>query len=138
MTIKNKLSEKAHIFTALLMIVQPLMDIISFWFERFGLSGNITLVLRLGVLGLSVLYAFIITDNKWIYFITCSVIVLLYAGHVFAIWQAGIQSIVTDFANYVRVVQMPLSAILLISCMRMNKRGFEGMQWGMTISLWIV
>lgn len=138
MTIKNKLSEKAHIFTALLMIIQPIMDIISFWFERFGLSGNITLVLRLGVLGLSLLYAFIITDRKWIYWIACAAIVLLYSGHLFAIWQAGIQSIVTDFANYVRVVQMPLSAIILISCMRKNERGFEGMQWGMTISLWII
>lgn len=138
MTIKNKLSEKAHIFTALLMIIQPIMDIISFWFERFGLSGNITLVLRLGVLGFSLLIAFIITDRKWIYWSACAVVVLFYAGHVFAIWQAGIQSIVTDFANYARVVQMPLSAIVLISCMRKNKRGFEGMQWGMTISLWII
>ncbi len=138
MTIKKTLSEKAHIFTAILMIIQPIMDIISFWFERFGLSGNLTLVLRLGVLGVSLLYAFIITDRKWIYWCACAVVVLFYAGHVFAIWQAGIQSIVTDFANYVRVVQMPLSAILLISCMRKNKRGFEGMQWGMTISLWII
>ncbi len=138
MTIKNKLSEKAHIFTALLMIIQPIMDIISFWFERFGLSGNITLALRLGVLGFSLLFAFVITDRKWIYWSACAVVVLLYAGHVFAIWQAGIQSIVTDFANYVRVVQMPLSAIILITCMRKNKRGFEGMQWGMTVSLWII
>ncbi len=138
MTIKNKLTDKAHIFTALLMIIQPIMDIISFWFERFGLSGNITLVLRLGVLGFSLLFAFVITERKWVYWTACAVVVLLYAGHVFAIWQAGIQSIVTDFANYVRVVQMPLSAIVLISCMRQNKRGFEGMQWGMTISLWII
>ncbi len=138
MTIKNKLSEKAHIFTALLMIIQPIMDIISFWFERFGLSGNITLVLRLGVLAFSLLFAYIITDRKWLYWVTCAVVVLFYAGHVFAIWQAGIQSIVTDFANFVRVVQMPLSVIVLISCMRQNKRGFEGMQWGMTISLWII
>ncbi len=138
MTIKNKLSEKAHIFTALLMIIQPVMDIISFWFERFGLSGSITLVLRLGVLAFSLLYAFVITDRKWIYWSAFAAVVLLYAGHVFAIWQAGILSIVTDFSNYVRVIQMPLSAILLISCMRMNKRGFEGMQWGMTISLWMI
>ncbi len=138
MMIKNKLSEKAHIFTALLMIIQPIMDIISFWFEHFGISGSITLVLRLGVLGFSLLFAFIITDRKWIYWTVCAVVVIFYAGHVFAIWQAGIQSIVTDFANYIRVVQMPLSAIVLISCMRKNERGFEGMQWGMTISLWII
>ncbi len=138
MTIKNKLSDKAHIFTAILMIIQPLMDIISFWLERFGIAGGITLVMRLGVLGLTVLFAFIITDNKWIYWSVFAAVVLLYAGHVFAIWQAGIQSIVSDFSNYVRVVQMPLSAICLITCMRKNKRGFEGMQWGMTIALWII
>lgn len=138
MTTKNKLREKAHIFTLLLIIAQPIMDIISFWFDRFGLSGNITLVLRLGILAATVLYAYIVTDKKVLYWVAFGVIALLYAGHLFAIYQAGIKSIFTDFSNYVRVIQMPVSAICVISLLRVNKRSFDSLQYGMAIALDII
>ncbi len=135
MTTKNKLVNKAHIFTLLIIVIQPIMDIISFWFDKFGISGNITLVLRLGVLAVTILYAYIITDKKALYWIAFGVIVLLYAGHLFAIYQAGIKSIFTDFSNYVRVVQMPICAICVISLLRANKRSFDSLQYGMAIAL---
>ncbi len=138
MTIKNRLTEKAHIFAAVLLIIQPLLDNISFWFEKFGLSGNITLALRLAVLAVTVLYGFIISDRKGMYWIAFGIIAFLYAGHLFAIWQAGIVSIVADFANFVRVVQMPLCAICLITCVRANKGGFEAIQRGITVALIII
>ncbi|MBR6513200.1 MAG: O-antigen ligase family protein [Clostridia bacterium] len=136
--IKNKLNDKAHIFLAVLMLIQPVMDIISFWFQRWALPDSITLLLRMGMLALTLLFAFTVSERKWIYFTVCGVIGLLYLGHLYAIWEAGIQSIVTDMSNYVRVVQMPLCTVAIISCLRRNKKAFEGLQWGMTIALWII
>ena len=135
---KKQLSEKAHIFTAILIIIQPIMDIISFWCDRFGLSGNITLALRLGVLAVTVLYAYIIAERKLVYWIFFAVIAIVYAGHLFAIWQYGIVSLFADFSNFVRVIQMPVCALCIITLLRANKQSFEGLQYGMTVALLIM
>ena len=33
-----------------LFVIQPLMDVLSFWLDKFAVSGTVTLVLRLAVL----------------------------------------------------------------------------------------
>lgn len=135
---KTELTKKAHIFTAILIIIQPIMDIISFWFDKFGISGNVTLILRLGVLAVTVLYAYVITDRKILYWLAFGIIAIVYAGHLFAIWQYGIVSIFTDFSNFIRVIQMPVCTICVITFLRMNKETFTGLQYGMTAALLIM
>lgn len=138
MVLKSKLTDKANIFTAIIIAIQPVLDIISFWFDKFSISSNFTLALRLAVLALTVLYAYIVSDGKWLYWVAFGVIALLYAGHFFAIWEAGIVNLIADFSNYVRVVQMPVCAICLITLMRRNKKSFDGLRLGMAIALIII
>lgn len=138
MTFTNKLTQKAHIFTAILLILQPVLDIISYWFSEWGLPASITLVLRLGVLAVTVIYAFLITDKKNVYYIAAAVIALIYIGHLAACIHAGMNDIVSDFSNYIRVVQTPLSVICLITLLRKNKNSFEYMNLGLTIAFLIM
>lgn len=129
------LAGKAHIMAAILIIIQPIMDVVSFWMSEFGMSNTPTLLLRMGVLGLAVLYAFIITDKKHVYLIAAAVMAAVYAGHVFACLQVGYIDPVDDFANYIRVIQMPLLVLVFITFMRKNDKGFDYIQMGASVAL---
>ena len=129
------LADRAHILAAILIIVQPVMDVVSYWLTEFEISNAPTLLLRMGVLVLAVLCAFIISDRKYIYYIAAAVMAAIYAGHAFACYQAGVVNIVDDFANYVRVVQMPLLVMVFITFMRRNDKAFDYIQLGASVAL---
>ncbi len=129
------LVDRAHILAAVLIIIQPVMDVISYWLSEFGMSNAPTLILRMGVLAITLLCGFIISNNKHIYLITATVMAAVYAGHVFACVQAGYVSPIEDLTNYIRVVQMPLLVIAFITFMRKNKNAFDGIQLGTSVAL---
>lgn len=137
---KNWLRQHIPQFTAALLLIQPVMDVISFWLQRFGLSTAPTLVLRMGILGITILYGFLVSDRKQVYYIAAAVCVAIAAGHVCACLQLpdGYVSPIQDLTNYVRVVQMPLLAICLITFLRQNEETFAAIQRSLTGVLLII
>ena len=131
---KNWLRQHIPQFTAALLLIQPVMDVISFWLQRFDLSTAPTLVLRMGILGITILYGFLVSDRKQVYYIAAAVCVAIAAGHVYACLQLpdGYVSPIQDLTNYVRVVQMPLLAICLITFLRQNEETFSAIQRSLT------
>ena len=131
---KNWLRQHIPQFTAALLLIQPVMDVISFWLQWFGLSTAPTLVLRMGILGITILYGFLVSDRKQVYYIAAAVCVAIAAGHVYACLQLpdGYVSPIQDLTNYVRVVQMPLLAICLITFLRQNEETFAAIQRSLT------
>ena len=131
---KNWLRQHIPQFTAALLLIQPVMDVISFWLQRFDLSTAPTLVLRMGILGITILYGFLVSDRKQVYYIAAAVCVAIAAGHVYACLQLpdGYVSPIQDLTNYVRVVQMPLLAICLITFLRQNEETFAAIQRSLT------
>lgn len=131
---KNWLRQHIPQFTAALLLIQPVMDVISFWLQRFDLSTAPTLVLRMGILGITILYGFLVSDRKQVYYIAAAVCVAIAAGHVYACLQLpdGYVSPMQDLTNYVRVVQMPLLAICLITFLRQNEETFAAIQRSLT------
>ncbi len=137
---KNWLRQHIPQFTAALLLIQPVMDVISFWLQRFDLSTAPTLVLRMGILGITILYGFLVSDRKQVYYIAAAVCVAIAAGHVYACLQLpdGYVSPMQDLTNYVRVVQMPLLAICLITFLRQNEETFAAIQRSLTGVLLII
>ena len=137
---KNWLRQHIPQFTAALLLIQPVMDVISFWLQRFDLSTAPTLVLRMGILGITILYGFLVSDRKQVYYIAAAVCVAIAAGHVYACLQLpdGYVSPIQDLTNYVRVVQMPLLAICLITFLRQNEETFAAIQRSLTGVLLII
>lgn len=131
---KNWLRQHIPQFTAALLLIQPVMDVISFWLQRFDLSTAPTLVLRMGILGITILYGFLVSDRKQVYYIAAAACVAIAAGHVYTCLQLpdGYVSPMQDLTNYVRVVQMPLLAICLITFLRQNEETFAAIQRSLT------
>lgn len=118
-----------------LFVIQPLMDILSYWTQEWGVSNLFTLGIRFGVLFLTVLFGFLLSDRKWVYYTAAGVFLFLGAGHVFACLQVGYQAPFADLANYIRVIQMPLTVICLVTFLRRNEKSFDAMQLGLTLAL---
>lgn len=134
-TLRQSLSDKLPVFVWILFLLQPVMDVLSFWITELELSNLPTLVLRFGVLGLTLLAGFCMSRRKWIYWIAAGVIGLLTAGHVYAMMQFGISDLFGDMTNLVRVLQMPLTALCLITFLRENEKCYDAMKWGMVACL---
>ncbi|MBP3587501.1 MAG: O-antigen ligase family protein [Clostridia bacterium] len=125
-------------FVFLLFALQPVMDVASFWLEELGHPTTVTLLLRMGVLGLTVLLAFCLSARKRVYVIAAGICGLLFGCHVMACMQVGYGDLVGDVTNFVRVIQMPVLVLCLITFFRQNDRCFEAMQSGLTAALLVI
>ena len=126
-----------HIVTVI-CVLQPLMDVLSFWLSELGMSNAPTLLLRFGVLAVVALLGFSLSRQKKIYLIAAAVCAALWAGHCLACMQKGYLSPLSDVINYVRVVQMPLFAVCFITFLKRNEKCFEGIKRGFVLNFVII
>lgn len=125
-------------FVTLICVLQPLMDVISFWLAELGMSNAPSLALRMGVLAVVALMGFCLSRQKKIYIIAGIICAALWAGHCYACMLKGYLSPVSDLINYVRVVQMPLFAVCFITFMKRNDDCFEGIKRGFVLNFAII
>ena len=137
--IRERLTAGLPLFVLFLFLFQPVMDVLSFWITELAWSNVPTLLLRFGVLGVTVLLGFMLSRRKWIYWIAAGVCLLIGVGHIYALYDyAPPASLVSDLTNYVRVLQMPLTTLCLITFLRENRRCYETMKWGVAGSLAVI
>lgn len=119
---RSWLAARLPYITVFLFLFQPIMDVLSFWITKLEWSNVPTLLLRFGTLGLTVLLGFVLSRRKWIYWLAAGVCTFIGLGHVYALYDYGTPtSLVSDLTNYVRVLQMPLTALSLITFLRRMK-----------------
>ena len=136
--IRAWLTAKLPYFIIFLFVVQPVMDIMSFWFTKLEFGNTLTLLLRFGVLGLTLLLGFGLSHRKKVYWIAAGICLAIGLGHCFALYQYGIRDLVGDLTNYIRVLQMPLTTLCLITFLRENQACYEAMKRGILASLLLI
>lgn len=136
--INQKLQSKLPMIVFLLIIIQPLLDILSFWTNHLDLGNTVTLALRFLILAGFGLLGFCVSRHKRVYYALAFVYIVLLVGHVYACMQRGYRRPVYDLTNFVRVAQMPLFAFCLISCLDRNRRCYRAIEKGLTASFWII
>ena len=125
-------------FVIILMVIQPLMDILSFWTDRLGMSNTITLLLRFAVFAVVCLLGFFTSARKKVYGIAVAACAVLLIGHCISCFIVGYQRIVYDLTNFVRVVQMPLFVLCFISFLRANDKCGRAFETGLLLDFWII
>lgn len=125
-------------FVIILMAIQPLMDILSFWTDRLGMSNTITLLLRFAVFAVVCLLGFFTSTRKKVYGIAVAACAVLLIGHCISCFIVGYQRIVYDLTNFVRVVQMPLFVLCFISFLRANDKCGRAFETGLLLDFWII
>lgn len=99
-----------------LCAVQPVLDALSFWQTQLGIGG--TSVLRIVMLALIVLIGFAVSKKKKLYIILFAALGLFWAAHCYTCTKNGYAGWQEDLANYIRVLQLPLTTVAMISCLR--------------------
>ncbi len=107
---KSKLTEGSRLFIFVLIIIQPLMDVLSYFMVEAG-STAITTILRTAMFAVIALYAFLIANKRTPYYIMAGVLGGFWLLHMVACFSQGYQSIFSDLANYVRFIQIPVLAL---------------------------
>jgi len=106
---KQRLTSIVPEIVFVLLLVQPVLDIISYWATEWEITTYTTIFRFLMFAGV-LLYSFILSDRKGIYFLFGGVIALYWILHVVACLRSegGYLSPFTDLNNLLRTVQLPL------------------------------
>lgn len=123
----------------LLFVIQPFMDIVSYWLTVTGGGTTVSLLLRFGVLFATALLGFALSRNRKAYLLLAGAVVLLAAGHIAACAAFGYADPVYDLTNYIRVVQIPLFAFCFITFLRESgEEGYRAIECGFVINFVII
>ena len=107
-----------HFLVLALIVVQPLLDVTSYWLNASGTENTLTLLLRLGLLLFTVILGFCLAEKRRAYYITAAVLLALTAAHVLACVQFGYAQPIRDLTNLVRIYLMPLTALSFCTLLR--------------------
>ena len=114
------------------------MDVLSFWVAKWQMSNMLTLALRMLVLAVMVAAGFWLSHRKKVYIIAAAICAFIGLGHMVASWQFGYQNIVSDLSNYIRVLQLPLTVLCLITFIRENEGCYDAIKKGIALNLTII
>lgn len=134
------LREKLPTLVLLLCLIQPLMDVAGFWQSRLGIGNTVTMLLRMALLGGSVLLGFLLSDKKKYYYAAALILAALTGGHILACAKvaSGYQAPVTDLINLIRIYFLPMMTLCFITFLRQNEKVFPAMLKGMVADILMI
>lgn len=124
-------------FMLILCILQPCLDVASFWLDALGLPNWPTTALRFAMLVVVVLVGFVLSRRKGYYFALAGILALLTAGHIAACAQWGYGAPLLDLANTLRIYQLPLMTLSFITIVEAEPESMESIKKGFLICLLI-
>lgn len=122
----------------ILCLIQPVMDVLSFWLDYTGVGNTISLLLRFCVLAFMVLTGICLSGRRWIYITLFALLLILTIGHVAVCRHYGYDSLVSDLTNLVRIYQLPLVTLAFITYLKRNERCLESLKLGFLGNLGII
>ena len=121
LTQKNKLKDHLPKMVFIACLIQPILDVVSFWTDRLGLPSAITLGIRLALLCFLVLYAFILTERKKLYVIAFVLLILFTVCHCAVTAINGADDLIGDITNLVRIYHFPVVTLCFITFLKSNE-----------------
>lgn len=113
-TIKGRLSEYSAEIMAAILIVQPFLDVLSFFMQKTNMTF-LTTGLRMVLLVAVSVYGFIISDRKKSYALIYMAMAAFWIIHMANCFRMGYQNIQLDIGEYFKLIQMPLWTMSFIS-----------------------
>ena len=134
-----------------LILLQPVLDILSFWQDQAQMSNTLTLGLRFAMLAAVALAGFVLSERKRGYLILAAVLVVFALCHAAAVLQVDLQTLpqereatgwrmlFSDFANYIRVIQIPIFTVCFITFLKKSgDKGFAAIQKSFLLVLLLI
>ena len=135
----EKLTRRLPLLVLLFCVLQPLLDVIGYWQQVWGLSNLPTMLVRLCLLLIGLLLGFAVTDRKWLYFSLAALLLCYLSGHICACVQnGGYLNWEQDLTDQARTLVLPVTALSMISLLRKNPDCFGALKKGLMLDLGII
>lgn len=112
--------DKNSIVLAVLIMIQPILDIASYFAIQTGMT-SVTSLLRLAIFGAIMVYAFILSDRKKVYYIFAAILGAYWIVHMLICARDG-YSLVSDANGFLRTIQMPALTLAFITLFQRSQR----------------
>ncbi|MBE6920821.1 MAG: hypothetical protein E7468_04575 [Ruminococcaceae bacterium] len=112
--------DKNSIILAMLIMIQPILDIASYFAIQTGMT-SVTSLLRLAIFGVIMVYAFILSDRKKVYYIFAGILGAYWIVHMLICARDG-YSLVSDANGFLRTIQMPALTLAFITLFQRAER----------------
>ncbi len=116
---KNKFNTNTALF--ILLIMQPIMDVISYFMIENG-STMLTTLVRMVIFAAIVSYSFFASKSKKQYFIMAGVLGVYWILHMIGCFMDGYQSVFQDFALFLRTIHMPVLTLCFIDLFKKDEK----------------
>lgn len=134
---RSVLVQRLPLLMFILCVLQPCLDVLSYWLDATGAGNALTTLLRFAMLAAIVMLGFVLSDKKGYYFALAGILALLTAGHMAACFADGYNAMVDDLANMLRIYQLPMFTLAFITVIRKNAACMQavrkGFLWGLLI-----
>ena len=136
----NSIQGKLPLIVFLLCVLQPFLDVAGYWQTTWGISNTVTMMLRMLLLGGSVLLGFLLSDRKRVYLLAAFVLLALTAGHAYACAKSpnGYRDMVTDLINLVRIYFLPMMTLCFITFLRRNEKVLPAIISAVTVNILLI
>jgi hypothetical protein len=106
-SLKDRLSLYTGEFITFLLVLQPVLDVISYFAVKTE-ATVITTVIRTILLAVVCCYGFVLSGQKNKYLMFYAVLAIFWILHMLNCLRIGYQDPMADFAEYLKLVQFPL------------------------------
>ncbi len=118
--LRSALEKRLRWIVLVLVAVQPLLDVLSYFLSERG-SNAISTLLRFGMLGAVALLGFLLSDSKKIYLALYAAVAVFWLAHALNNFRVGYISLVQDTANFLRILNFPIFALTIITVLQKDK-----------------
>lgn len=129
-TLKERAAGRLPQMMLILCLLQPVLDVASYWLLALELPNAPTTLLRFAMLAAVVLLGFLLSERKRWYAAMGAVLALLTAGHLWACSLWGYDNPVGDLANMVRIYQLPVMTLAFVTFFKWNRGSMESVEKG--------
>lgn len=131
--LREELTARLPVIVLMLLLIQPCLDVLSYWVDTLGLGNQLTLLLRLVLLLTMVGLGFLLADRRKPYYLTAALLGIFTLCHIWGCVRSGYENPVTDLTNLIRIYQLPLTTLAFVTylqknsaCLKAIRRGFFG------------
>lgn len=120
-SVKEAVSKRLSLLVFILIVMQPLLDVLSFFLGEMG-SNALSTLLRFGLLAAVALLGFIVSGKKRLYIVFYAAAGVFWLLHMANCFRIGYQSMVQDAANFLRIISFLVFTLSLITFFRQGRQ----------------
>lgn len=137
-TLSERISAKLPVIVTVLTVIQPLLDVISYFVVKLGFGNSLTLALRLFLLVVIFTLGYITANSKVPYYVLSAILLCLTVCHCAVCFVYGYVSPMSDIANLVRIYSLPIVTLSFISFFLRDRAALRAFKKAVMMCLFII